>query len=51
MDGVANSTYDVRVRAVHAVLKGLPVSQVARAYHMAHRKSFATLDLMIAAAQ
>jgi transposase len=33
MDGVAYSTYDVRVRAVHAVLKGLPVSQVARAYH------------------
>jgi transposase len=33
MDGIAYSTYEVRVRAVHAVLSGLPVSQVARAHN------------------
>jgi transposase len=33
IDGVAYSTYDVRVRAVRAVLSGLPVSHVARAYN------------------
>lgn len=33
MDGVAYSTFEVRVRAVHAVLKGMAVSKVASAYH------------------
>jgi transposase len=33
MDGFAYSTFEIRVRAVHAVLNGLPVSQVARAYN------------------
>lgn len=32
MDGVTYSTYAVRVRAVRAVLNGLPVSDVAKAY-------------------
>lgn len=32
MDGATYSTYEVRIRAVRAVLTGLPVSDVARAY-------------------
>ncbi len=32
MDGLAYSTFDVRERAVQAVLKGTPITQVAEAY-------------------
>ena len=31
MDGVTYSTYEVRVRAVHAVLNGIAVGKVASA--------------------
>jgi transposase len=34
MEGVSYSTYEVRVRAVRAVLSGLPVNQVASAYRV-----------------
>jgi hypothetical protein len=32
MDGLAYSTFDIRVRAVQAVLKSTPITQVAEAY-------------------
>lgn len=32
MGGMPNSTYEVRVRAVHAVLKGRPITQVANVF-------------------
>lgn len=32
MDGLAYSTFDIRVRAVQAVLKGTPITHVAEAY-------------------
>lgn len=33
MDGLPYSTFEIRVRAVRAVLKGTPITQVAKAYH------------------
>src|SRR5262245_44849360 len=32
MDGLPYSTFDIRVRAVHAVLNGTPITHVAEAY-------------------
>src|SRR5688572_17910490 len=32
MDGLPYSTFDIRVRATQAVLKGTPITQVAEAY-------------------
>ena len=32
MDGLSYSTFDIRVRAIQAVLKGTPITQVAEAY-------------------